>query len=243
MKFIKWIDSHKLSYLIAIVSFIIVPVSVEYSSLFYGKHQVQGDWLSFWGSYLGMIPSGLIAYFIAKQQVAFQAKIQKKTNSERLKLEKSTKIYQKAMSIRSDLRGAGQEYRMMNHIILCNKENEVKNIDGKNIRRIINSAFGENKIFSIIGTIDEIVYEIESYKILEKNICFTDKQLETLDEYQQTLKDSYDNVLRDDYYNDVETEEPYPYTESYVYAFLKKIEELDSTMQSLIHVIKIDMKK
>lgn len=69
MNFIKWCDNHKWTYATAILSFIIVPVFVEYSSLFYGHHHIKGDWLSFWGSYLGIIPSGLIAYLVTKYQI------------------------------------------------------------------------------------------------------------------------------------------------------------------------------
>lgn len=46
--------------------FVVAPIMVEYIwSIPSGK----GDWLSFWGSYLGIIPSGLIAYFVAKYQI------------------------------------------------------------------------------------------------------------------------------------------------------------------------------
>lgn len=69
-KFFQWCDNHKWTYVIAILCFIVVPVLVEYSSVLYGQHKIQGDWLNFWGSYLGIIPSGLIAYFVAKFQIA-----------------------------------------------------------------------------------------------------------------------------------------------------------------------------
>lgn len=51
---------------ISIALCFVTPLLVEYIvSVPSGK----GDWLSFWGSYLGIIPSGLIAYFIAKYQI------------------------------------------------------------------------------------------------------------------------------------------------------------------------------
>ncbi|MDC2804821.1 hypothetical protein [Leuconostoc suionicum] len=68
-KFVKWCDNHKWTYVIAILSFIIVPVWIEYASLLSGQHRIKGDWLSFWGSYLGVIPSGLIAFIVTKYQI------------------------------------------------------------------------------------------------------------------------------------------------------------------------------
>lgn len=54
------------AYMLLIILFVVAPIIVEYIwSIPSGK----GDWLSFWGSYLGIIPSGLIAYFVAKYQI------------------------------------------------------------------------------------------------------------------------------------------------------------------------------
>lgn len=69
MKFIKWANSHTWIYTVAIVSFVIIPVGVQFIPYFYGEHSTHGDWLGFWGSYLGIIPSGLIAYYVAHYQI------------------------------------------------------------------------------------------------------------------------------------------------------------------------------
>lgn len=53
-------------YTLILATFVIVPVLVEYV---WDIPSGKGDWLSFWGSYLGIIPSGLIAYFVAKYQI------------------------------------------------------------------------------------------------------------------------------------------------------------------------------
>lgn len=53
---------------------IVTPLLVEYwIPIPSGK----GDWLGFWGSYLGVIPSGLIAYFVAKYQIDREHEISK----------------------------------------------------------------------------------------------------------------------------------------------------------------------
>lgn len=48
----KWI------YLIILALFIVVPAIIQFFQVSYG------DWLGFWGSYLGIIPAGLITYFM-----------------------------------------------------------------------------------------------------------------------------------------------------------------------------------
>lgn len=44
------------------------PFLVQYTNIISGSSG-NGDWLSFWGSYLGVIPSGLIAYAVARYQI------------------------------------------------------------------------------------------------------------------------------------------------------------------------------
>lgn len=53
-------------YTLILAIFIIIPLLVEYT---WEIPSGRGDWLGFWGSYLGIIPSGLIAYFVAKYQI------------------------------------------------------------------------------------------------------------------------------------------------------------------------------
>ena len=55
--------------------FVVVPIGIQISQVYFGDKTPHGDWLGFWGSYLGIIPSGLIAYFVAKTQVDGQRKI------------------------------------------------------------------------------------------------------------------------------------------------------------------------
>lgn len=47
------------------------PILVQYTHWPKGSDG-NGDWLGFWGSYLGMIPSGLIVYMVASYQIKSQ---------------------------------------------------------------------------------------------------------------------------------------------------------------------------
>lgn len=58
------IISNKWTYFILLGLFIAVPVVIQNSQVFLGDKTTHGDWLGFWGSYLGIIPAGLITYFM-----------------------------------------------------------------------------------------------------------------------------------------------------------------------------------
>lgn len=53
---------------IGVIIFVVGPLLVQYNHWSLG-YRGSGDWLGFWGSYLGVIPSGLIAYLVAKYQI------------------------------------------------------------------------------------------------------------------------------------------------------------------------------
>lgn len=53
---------------ISVAIFVGGPLLVQYGHFIPGSRG-NGDWLSFWGSYLGIIPSGLIAYAVARVQI------------------------------------------------------------------------------------------------------------------------------------------------------------------------------
>lgn len=71
------------------VSFLGTPLIFQVGSFVsngFGKGDfvVSGDWLGFWGGYLGIIPSGLIAYGVAKYQIDEDKKQQESKVKERL---------------------------------------------------------------------------------------------------------------------------------------------------------------
>ncbi|WP_273716266.1 hypothetical protein [Leuconostoc mesenteroides] len=54
--------------IVGLIIFVGGPLFVQYTHWPHGSSG-NGDWLSFWGSYLGVIPSGMIAYIVAKVQI------------------------------------------------------------------------------------------------------------------------------------------------------------------------------
>ncbi|MGX7051427.1 chloride channel protein [Leuconostoc palmae] len=68
---------------LGVIVFVVGPLFVQYNHWSLG-YRGSGDWLGFWGSYLGVVPSGLIAYLVAKYQID-----NNKTLEEKQKLENS----------------------------------------------------------------------------------------------------------------------------------------------------------
>lgn len=68
------IIKNKWTYFIILGLFVVVPIGIQISQVYFGDQTPHGDWLGFWGSYLGIIPSGLIAYAVAKVQIDQQRK-------------------------------------------------------------------------------------------------------------------------------------------------------------------------
>lgn len=65
--------------ILGVIIFVGGPVFVQYNHWPKGSNG-NGDWLSFWGSYLGVIPSGLIAYSVAKYQIDDNKRSEEKNN-------------------------------------------------------------------------------------------------------------------------------------------------------------------
>ena len=57
-----------LSIVIGVIVFVGGPLFIQYNHWPRGSNG-NGDWLSFWGSYLGVVPSGIIAFVVAKYQI------------------------------------------------------------------------------------------------------------------------------------------------------------------------------
>lgn len=56
------------------------------------KFPSPGEWVGFWGSYLGVIPSGLIAYVVAKVQIDYQKKVEEKRREQDKKIDNLEKL-------------------------------------------------------------------------------------------------------------------------------------------------------
>lgn len=96
--FIKFIKNNKI-WLLILLFFIITPMLIQRHawpiyeiSLFLtpGSHE---SWMQFWGSYLGIVPSGLIAYLVAKTQLDEQKRRETKAIREQMYLDDLRKLY------------------------------------------------------------------------------------------------------------------------------------------------------
>ncbi|MGL5899822.1 MAG: hypothetical protein ACRCZW_09225, partial [Lactobacillaceae bacterium] len=66
---------------LGVVIFVGGPLFVQYTYWPQGTTG-HGDWLGFWGSYLGIIPSGLIAYAVAWYQIDHEKSVEQKRQLE-----------------------------------------------------------------------------------------------------------------------------------------------------------------
>lgn len=67
--------------------FVVVPfafqvVSIVINLVKNGQFEASGDWLGFWGGYLGIIPSGLIAFYVSKSQILSERELQETSESD-----------------------------------------------------------------------------------------------------------------------------------------------------------------
>ncbi|ASR69260.1 MAG: hypothetical protein H9W83_00730 [Leuconostoc sp.] len=75
------------------------PLFVQYKHWPRGSNG-NGDWLGFWGSYLGMVPSGLIAYFVAKSQIDAERNNERSKRNEDLYLQDLREIHKSLNEMR-----------------------------------------------------------------------------------------------------------------------------------------------
>lgn len=75
-KFLFWF-----LFVLGIVVFIGGPIFVQFVRLPTGTVG-NGDWLGFWGSYLGVMPAGLIAYAVAWYQIDYEKSVEQKRQLE-----------------------------------------------------------------------------------------------------------------------------------------------------------------
>lgn len=76
---------------LGLVIFVVGPLLVQYNHWSLG-YRGSGDWLGFWGSYLGVIPSGLIAALVAGYQIKAANKQSDEARKQDLIIMRNTKI-------------------------------------------------------------------------------------------------------------------------------------------------------
>lgn len=82
---------------LVLVAFIFFPIIVQYTGLIHGTSG-NGDWLGFWGSYLGFIPSGLIAYLVLKEQFERQSEVDKNNFKKQIINQKQEYLFEQEYS-------------------------------------------------------------------------------------------------------------------------------------------------
>ncbi|QXC54906.1 hypothetical protein [Leuconostoc mesenteroides] len=191
MKLIKWIDKHSYFYIVIIIVFVIVPLLIQFGPAIHLHQKVHGDWLSFWGSYLGIIPSGLIAYVIAKIQI--QNDNQKnKLNEVRQKKDKFLlEVNKKLRALdpvfhngRTNLAFSNSEFKPRKEVDI-NSNDELENQLEK-MQKSLQSA----KIFDILG---ELLLDIEMVSEIKEPVIF--QQIQKLQNdfrmFSEQLNDYY----------------------------------------------------
>lgn len=88
--------------IIAILAFTVGPMLVQYNHWSLG-YRGSGDWLSFWGSYLGIIPSGIIASLVASNQIKESNKQSEKNRLQEIDRISQSKIMENWYEVRQSL--------------------------------------------------------------------------------------------------------------------------------------------
>lgn len=79
---------------LGVIIFVGGPLLVQYNHWSLG-YRGSGDWLSFWGSYLGFLPAGLITYIVLDIQFKRQSKIDNKNAEYRRKAQLEEFLFEK----------------------------------------------------------------------------------------------------------------------------------------------------
>lgn len=147
-----------------IIVFVGGPLIVQYNNwTFWPK--VHGDWLGFWGSYLGVIPSGLIAYAVARYQIE-QDRIfsQKKQMEDKLEFRKR-EILTESKNIFLENKKMTLIYRELENAWTA-KESDSNNSDQ-------NSAFLAYFVkhyFKVLNDdIEKLKYDVDAFDILYRD--------------------------------------------------------------------------
>ncbi|MGR8808677.1 hypothetical protein [Leuconostoc citreum] len=164
-----------------------VPVLVQYFGILAGT-KGNGDWLSFWGSYLGVIPSGLIAALVAGYQIKAANKQNDEARKQDLIMMRKTKILDYLYEIKSVL----------------SKSKVILNTD--------KPFCSDQDVYNYLQELDHAMFESDNWKVLKDNHNrlyflsgivfdkFVDKQLyEEIQNYTESIKHIYGFIIKYEY--------------------------------------------
>ncbi|MFT9005305.1 MAG: hypothetical protein ABF991_11445 [Liquorilactobacillus hordei] len=167
-----------------------IPLLVEFGITLVPWNGSDDGWLGFWGSYLGTIPSGLIAYFVAKAQIDAEKRNYRENHLRDMLIidyrEMYTKItiFEKAVNVLINPQRAD-----INTVKLQDKVNEVKKNmfaidDVNNIINILPKFDKEAKLKCLFYQIKESFGKVKSItdaeiiRMRDKEYDDDEKQLE-----------------------------------------------------------------
>ncbi|MFT9124078.1 MAG: hypothetical protein ABF445_10165 [Leuconostoc mesenteroides] len=155
---------------IGLIVFVGSPLFVQYNHWPQGSTG-NGDWLSFWGSYLGIIPSGVIAYSAARYQIENEKKSQKEQFNHTKHIENLTAISKKLRALDSVFEYGVTHQYLFNNGSEAGKyfdESDGESLDKMmdNLTRYMYEAKISQKLVVLLLDIDMMpkVREIEVYK-------------------------------------------------------------------------------
>lgn len=166
-----------------LISFIGVPVFIQmhwwpiYPVVVFLTPGNHGNWLQFWGSYLGVIPSGLIAALVAGYQIKEANKQNDKTRRQDLITMRNTKILDYLYEIKSAL----------------SKSEVILNTD--------KPFCSDQDLYNYLQELDHAMFESDNWKVLKDNhnrlyflrVIVFDKSADeefykAMDEYTESIK-------------------------------------------------------
>lgn len=208
---------------LGVIVFVAGPLFVQYNHWPKGSNG-NGDWLSFWGSYLGVIPSGLIAYCVAKVQINAAKESERLQRNENHYLNELRNLYESLVKL-------GQ-YKQM---LMLYRENEInlkrfvrvavfiKDYDNKltdiNLKELSNAIKifitlmprdGNKKIVENGNNLTEEINKIDFYISWYRNETIYEDGRAEIPKYLSDLK-MVDNLLKSinsmsDHYDSLEAE-------------------------------------
>lgn len=143
---------------ISITIFFVSPILVQYTNIIPGS-KGNGDWLSFWGSYLGVIPSGLIAFAVAKYQIECDKTDQKDRDNHKQYVDNLSSVNAKLRKLDKVFEyGISQRYLMNDEFDKFEEIGVVKDEDLKNRMYTLSDYLYKLNIFSLL---DELLLDID----------------------------------------------------------------------------------
>lgn len=211
--------------ILGVIIFVGGPLFVQYNHWPQGSNG-NGDWLSFWGSYLGIIPSGLIAFFVSKNETSKQYKneLKKKIDFEDL---------QRVISINQNL------IQLTNRFTEINKNIKLIQVNG--LHPLIQPMYDtqgnytnlvqKHIIQQIIQRIKQNIPLINNHDKVQEYI---DKIEDNFQQMESTINTRNEDIFREQFEF---MQDNVKYLKKYIDNIIKEIKKLDRFLMRKIHSI------